>query len=393
MQEIALLIELIRAILCQSDKLTYSKECDSTELMKMIRRQSLVSFCWPFIAKQDDDTWKLIAEQLENDYNKALHKALIQHIEIQSLLDDMEKREMDCLPLKGWIMKDYYSDPTLRSMTDFDVLLKQFDEKQLKTWMESLGYEADHLGDEHHDVYIKKPYTVVELHKSLSDEKVEKEIPQIDEWLENIWGQCALMDGKQHIYQLSKEDFYIYHLIHMYKHFRASGVGIRPLVDIYVFLKKEEKNLDWKYADQVLEELRLKQFEQTMKSLSKKCFSEKQIVLNEDDKTLINFLVGAGLFGDKRTETTLKVVTAKQESHIKRRISVALQTIFQPAKVLDSRYPILKRYPVMLPFIWIIRLFRVVFKEHYKITLLKEASEKEEYYKMREIFKIAGIEK
>ena len=55
-------------------------------------------------------------------------------------------------------MRDYYSDPTLRSMTDFDVLLKQFDEKQLKTWMESLGYEADHLGDEHHDVYIKKPY-------------------------------------------------------------------------------------------------------------------------------------------------------------------------------------------------------------------------------------------
>ena len=65
--------------------------------------------------------------------------------------------------------------------------------------------------------------------------------------------------------------------------------------------------------DQVLEELRLKQFEQTMKSLSKKCFSEKQIVLNEDDKTLINFLVGAGLFGDKRTGTTLKVVTAKQD--------------------------------------------------------------------------------
>ena len=51
--------------------------------------------------------------------------------------------------------------------------------------MENDGYEVEEQGDEHHDVYVKKPYMVVELHKNLSDEKVEREIPEIDEWLEN----------------------------------------------------------------------------------------------------------------------------------------------------------------------------------------------------------------
>ena len=106
---------------------------------------------------------------------------------------------------------------------------------------------------------------------------------------------------------------------------------------------------------------------------------------------ILKFFLGSGLFGDSKSEKTIQVVTASNKSYSKRRILTAFRIIFQPARVLEERYPILKRFPIALPAIWVIRVFRVVFKEKQKIVMLKEASTKEEYDKMKKLFEVTGI--
>ena len=390
MQEAILLVKLMRYALRQGE-FQYDEKFDGAKLEELIRDQNLVSFVYPVLVQLKDERLEAVAQHLEQEYNEELHRVLVQQIEMESLLEKMENIGMDCLPLKGYFMKDYYSEPTFRSMTDFDVLLKEFDEKGIQVWMESIGYEVEEQGDEHHDVYVKKPYMVAELHKNLSDEKVEREIPEIDEWLGNAWDRCILTEGKQHTYEMTEEDFYLYHLIHLYKHIRHGGISIRPLVDIYVFLDKVSERLNWDYINQVLTDLRLQSFEKAMRSLSNKCFMEEDLLINEEEEKLLMFFFENGMFGNSKSTQTISVVTEGEKSYAKGRVRSLLRIVFQPARILKDKYPVLEKCPFLLPFVWVIRMFRVVFKEKHKIAFLQEATTKEEYDKMHEIFCIAGI--
>lgn len=391
MQEEILLVKLMRCAL-QQEQFDCKEDFDGSKLIELIKEQNLVSFVYPTLYQVNDEKIQFVVADLSQEYNEELHRILVQQIEMDNLLRELEQAKMDCLPLKGYFMKDYYIEQTFRSMTDFDVLLKNFDEKNIQVFMESLGYFVEEQGDEHHDVYLKKPYMVAEIHKNLSDEKVEREIPKISEWLESAWDRCILSEGKQHTYEMTEEDFYIYHLIHLYKHIRHGGISIRPLVDICAFLDKSNERLDWKYINNVLAELELQAFEKAMKSLSKKCFVE-DASLDENERKLLGFFFDSGLFGTSKTATTVSLVTEGGNSYSKGRISAYFKTVFQPARILKDKYPILEKYPIFLPVVWVIRCFRVVFKERQKVTEMKEASTKEEYNKMREIFSIAGIVK
>lgn len=48
----------------------------------------------------------------------------IQHHSLLALLDAFEEEGIDCLPLKGIWMKQFYPDPSLRMMADLDILYR-----------------------------------------------------------------------------------------------------------------------------------------------------------------------------------------------------------------------------------------------------------------------------
>lgn len=42
---------------------------------------------------------------------------------------------------------------------------------------------------------------------------------------------------------MTKEDFLIYVVFHMFKHYAMRGAGIRPILDIYLYVKSSAANL------------------------------------------------------------------------------------------------------------------------------------------------------
>lgn len=391
MNEVKVLLGLIREAINQQGKTDFECSFDEEKMAKIIKKQSLVSLIWPVMAKQEDEKWKEFSKKLENKYNQAIFKSLMQQMEIDTFLSVMQKKNYECLPLKGWIMKNYYPAAEMRSMTDFDVLLRDFKYEDLKKIMEGLGYEADLTDDEHHDVYIKKPSTVIELHKRLSDYELENETPQIDEWLDDIWTKCRPQEGAKGIYVLNHEDFYIYHIIHMYKHFRSSGCGIRPLIDIYVFMQKFENNLDWSYLDHTLSGMNLERFEKSMRGLSERCFAAEKVVLTLEEKKLLYFMVSGGLFGTEQVNETNKIVRTGNSTFFGKKIAAVFAIAFPPMDGMNKKYPFLKKAPFLLPVFWIIRIVGSIFSGNRRLKVFVKGGSKKEVNKMEEIFKIAGI--
>ena len=172
---------------------------------------------------------------------------------------------------------------------------------------------------------------------------------------------------------------------------RSGGISIRPLVDTHVFLNEVGSRLNWAYIKDVLEQLGLTQFESRMKTLSAKCFEDGAKELNNEEKKLLMFFMQSGLFGSLKMFETSKVVTENGESYFSQRTGALWRAIFLPARLLKDKYPILVRYPFVLPFVWTARIIRVIFREKYKIEIMNEGGSRKEYDKMKEIFQIAGI--
>ena len=97
------------------------------------------------------------------------------------------------------------------------------------------------------------------------------------------------------MYDFDAEDFYIYMMAHMAKHFYKRGCGIRNLVDIYVFLEKFGGEMNAGYLKRQFAVLGLTAFAEHMEKLAR-------IWLQGEPgeafyQQLFDYMQGCGIYG------------------------------------------------------------------------------------------------
>lgn len=396
-RETEILLSLIRKALQQEFEapLVWLDGCEAEKLDDMIRRQSLVTMVYPVIARQRGAGWEELQERLKESFARETHKGITQEYEIHCLLEDLEKDRIDCLPMKGWVMRDYYPDPLMRSMTDFDVLIRDLDSLRMKDWMEARGYTPDHIEQPVQDCYWKKPYMYIELHRRMTTKShmLPDEIRQVHQKEQTIWQSTARLDGKKHIYQLSDEDFYIHYLLHFYKHFVTSGAGIRFLTDDYVFLKAKKNSLNRHYLNEQLEKLRLSGFAEKIEQTAKICFEENR-PLDDGTRVIVDYLTSTGIHGSQRTSEMLAGMVRGEGAFKQNKALAFWKHCFPSIWYMKEQYPRLERYPYLLPFYWGKRLGKTLVKERFKIAgsgLFAKGPDQEVRKKIENLYRAAGI--
>ena len=201
-----MLLHLMQAALGQNDgPLAWAEGCSAPSMAELIAEQSLVPMLYPVVRRQAGPAWADLAGRLKPVYDRELHRGLVQEYEIGALLDDMERDGIDCLPMKGWVMRNCYPDPLMRSMSDFDVLIRDMDSCKMQAWMEVRGYRPEHTEQEVHDTYRKPPYMNIELHRRLMEERRLKRQNTAwrENWLASLWQKSYRLEGKKHLYRLT----------------------------------------------------------------------------------------------------------------------------------------------------------------------------------------------
>lgn len=392
-QETEALLRLLRSALHQTDiPLEWIEECNVSVLADMIENQCLVPMLYLVIQKQNGSAWKELAQRLKPIYERELHRGLVQEYEIQSLLDDMEQNGIDCLPLKGWVMRNYYPEPLMRSMSDLDVLIRDMDSLKMKKWMQAHGYIPEHIKQSVHDTYMKPPYMNIELHRRLTEETFLKQRHTAwrENWLASLWKKEYRLKGKEHIYCLSDEDFIVHHILHFYKHFTSSGVGIRPLVDLYLFLQEKQQVLNWEYLKKQLNALHIFTFCKKMMSLASQCFEEEK-KLDKSEQLVVGYLTQTGVYGDFATTETAYLFQEVDKNIGQARLNSFLRRCFPPVEIIKNKYPKLQHIPWALPFYWGIRIIRIFFTESYKLSAVREYQTQDRYDYLKQIYYAAGI--
>lgn len=273
------------------------------------------------------------------------------------------------LPLKGFETKRLYKKLEFRQMSDIDILIDPENTPQIKTLMNGLGYSFQEDSAPYHDEYQKPPCILIEFHKQMLPEDTPKQ-----KYYKNIWKKALPDNEIPGGLKLTPEDYYIYHIAHIWKHYSEFGSGIRSIMDLYVYLDKFREKMNWPYIRQELKTLKLYDFSIKIETLSQHWFasSNKTNYPALEVMQLQRSIFLSGVYGTKVAKRLKQMDSIQVEKGNLQKIKYILKRLFISRQELAPSHPILKRYSVLLPFFWILRLGEAVL---YKKSVIKNELE------------------
>lgn len=274
--------------------------------------------------------------------------------------------EIPYIPLKGMVIRGLYPQPWMRTSCDIDILVKEKDINRAEKVIMSLGgYKK--TGESKHDVIFKSENGIVlELHYKLLG---NKKSPLYVKELSRVWETATPDPVNKFRFNLSDDIFYYYHIMHMAKHFRIGGCGIRPFIDLWLI---EKTNRDFSGAKRMLEKGNIDIFADNAVKLSRVWFSNEKH--SGTTAKMQDFIIEAGSFGSYKT----RLIANSQRSGGK--LKFIFSRVFVPYSYLKRDYPILEKCPILTPWCEICRLFsflfgkKKIFKDKYIKNLNKEAN-------------------
>ena len=297
---------------------------------------------------------------LDVKYN-SIHKNMLFDMERNKIISFMENNCISHMPLKGIILKNLYPKAGMRKMADNDIWFDESKADLLESFMRSLGYKDVEKEAGCHDVYTRPPVYNFEMHRSLFNSATPDKIVN---YYTDIYPLLKKDENNRFGYSFSKEDFYIYVTAHEYKHFSHAGIGVRALLDCWVYVKKCGDILDWKYIKSVTDKLDMTDFEQSRRNLALKLLTDvNEITLDKEETELLKIYMRSATYGTFESRMSSKV-RKLQGNNSKVTFSSKLKYFFKwcfPSREeYKEDYPLIYKYKILLPFGFIPRAFKAL---------------------------------
>ena len=290
--------------------------------------------------------------------------------EFLELYRKLRKHGVKPLVVKGIICRELYPRPDYRHSGDEDVFCGTQQFKQCHKEMVQYGMEPCSSSLDSYEVPYRKEdgSLYIELHKTLFSESSE------------IFGECnklfdqafdhateVTIQGVK-VATLDWSEHMLYLILHAFKHFLHSGFGIRQVCDMILFANAYGHRVDWDYVQSKCKALRCQRFAAAIFAIGQKyltfcpeqaCYPSDWQALNADPEPLLKDLLCGGIYGTadpSRVHSCSMTLNAVEADKKGKHSSNVLRTVFPPVRLLDGRFPWLRRKPWLLPVAWLVRL-------------------------------------
>ena len=368
--------------------------------------------------ESDSDIWK----RWLKEKNQLIYKSVLMDVEREAIQDFFEKNNIWYMLLKGMVIRKYYPAPELREMADNDILFDNKYSKEVYEFMTARGYKSDDYNKGYHDEYLKPPAYNFEMHRQLVS---SKERPKWYEYYKDV--KSILINdanGKNQFY-FSDNDFYVYFIVHTYKHFLNSGMGLRTVLDVYLYVSNLQEKLDFDYIEEQLKKLDAYDFEQTFRSIAFKMFGKnakegnaaadelqdsfddkEQDMLRESfdakkqdklcgsfdakeqdkwwnsfdaqEQEMLSYILDAGTYGNLENSVAHKMgYTKGEKKKASDKVKYIFRRLFPPMDTIEEFFPFFYKHKWAIPFLYIYRIGKIPFARRKKVAgELKEVFKK-----------------
>ena len=278
--------------------------------------------------------------------------------------------------LKGIICRNLYPDPELRASTDEDLLIDTDKFDSFHSFLIQNGY---HLVDpegsltEEYEISYRNPDTnlYLEVHKSLFP-PFDRTYGYLNNAFEEMEQSVKILIYGTEFVTLGYTDHLLYLILHAYKHLIYSGIGIRQISDIALFIEHYGKLIDWKRVIDVCSEYHLIKYLQAILNICEKHLGMTPINLKiteefVDEEPLLEDILTGGVYGANDVNRlhsatmTLKAISADKQG---KRTNGIIKALFPSLGYMKKSYPYLNKSPYLLPAAWAQRIYRYAFQNN-----------------------------
>lgn len=300
---------------------------------------------------------------------KALYRDMNFATERAKILAFLEENGIWYMPMKGIVLKDYYPQPELREFADNDILIDASRAGDVREFMFKNGYRAKDGDSGHVDEYEKEPCFNFEMHRAL----YHTNNPVFYDYYKDVKNRLLKDDGNRFGYHFSDEDFYVFMVSHAYRHYRDNGVGIRSLLDIYVYNKALGETLDYGYIEEQLANIDSLDFEKQMRALARKVFGESKPTFSEAEEKVLLYYFGSGTYGtdEQKMLNQMEHLTGEADFSASGRRKYWLKRLFDLEQYKQD-FPRAYKTKILIPFLILYRALRGLTK----VGRLKEENQR-----------------
>jgi len=289
--------------------------------------------------------------------------------EVPVLLDTLQKAGVEPLVVKGIICRRLYPNPDHRMSSDEDILIPPEHFSACNEALNRLGMFTEDPADESYELAYSKAGTplYIEIHRSLFPEKSDA-YGDLNRFFRDVSGRAQVLDG---VPTLHPTDHMLYLFMHAFKHFVHSGFGLRQVCDMILFANRYGSQIDWIYVLDRCRMVRAEVFAAGLLRIGWKyldfSLDQSQLPLQwqtiyVNEAPLLEDILASGVYGNAdedrlhSSSITLNAVSAQKQG--KTGAVSLLKTVFPSVKVMQAKYPYLKKKPLLLPVAWTDRLVR-----------------------------------
>lgn len=286
----------------------------------------------------------------------------VRSAEFADLYRKLRSAGLHPIVVKGQLCSRLYPQTDHRISADDDLLIPDGEfmacHEQLLTNGLTTDTPADELASADEVSYTKKGSLLyIELHRHLFDSS-EDAHDDLNHFFTDI--NPVETDG---FLAMPPHEHLLYLILHAYKHFVRSGIGLRQFCDIGLWARAYHAEIDWQRLHEQCESVHAATFAAAAFRIARDYLGiDFDLPMpwdaSIDVEPLLHDSLCGGVYGSNdltRLHSSTVTLNAVKSSRNGRK-STVLRTIFPVKTYLESRYPYLKKRPYLLPVAWAQRL-------------------------------------
>ena len=286
----------------------------------------------------------------------------VRSAEFADLYHKLRSAGLHPIVVKGQLCSRLYPQTDHRISADDDLLIPDGEfmacHEQLLANGLTTDTPVDELATADEVSYTKKGSPLyIELHRHLFD-SAEDAHDELNHFFTDI--NPVEMDG---FLAMPPHEHLLYLILHAYKHFVRSGIGLRQFCDIGLWAQEYHAEIDWQLLHDQCESVHAATFAAAAFRIAREYLGiEFDLPAPWSDavdaEPLLHDSLCGGVYGSNdltRLHSSTVTLNAVKASRTGEKSSV-LRTVFPKREYLERRYPYLKKHPYLLPVAWVQRI-------------------------------------
>lgn len=371
----AAIIQLLQSYIGNKDKRAiFPQQVDWKEVCDVAVKHNIAGMLYAVIKKNFgiQKPEESVLKKLQTHFYGAISHSTEQDREMLQVEERLRQNKIIHVLMKGYILKQCYPIPELRTMGDVDFLIREEDRYRTHQELLKLGFTC--TCEKGFVWCYQKGNTNLEVHSRIIAQKVGRGVDTEKYYLDAISHTEAYQGEYTRCFK--KEYHLVYLFVHAAKHFQYAGYGLRGMLDFVVFIEKYQNELDWSYIWSELEKMGLSVFAKAILMLCKEWFGleinfEPIKIQGENYEKMKEIIFAGGVYGycgrNMESSAVRNQLEGASESKLDTLKWKAMIKLFFPDKYYMRVYmKSVEKYSFLLPIAWVIRWYQVILKKGFK---------------------------